>query len=62
MRERQTMALCVYCGSSMRIDADSAKPQTMGSAVMPDALNQVNQLLLDGRRAELSPFTGSKRV
>jgi hypothetical protein len=52
VREGQTVALCLYCGSSIKIDAAGAEPQPIAQrALTPDALQQINQLLLDGRRA-----------
>jgi hypothetical protein len=53
VRENQTVALCVYCGSSIKIEADGTAPQPIEQRELtPDVLGQVNQLLLDGRRAE----------
>jgi hypothetical protein len=53
VREQQTVALCVYCGSSIQIDAAGAAPQAIEQRELtPDVLSQVNQLLLDGRRTE----------
>jgi hypothetical protein len=50
--ERQTIALCVYCGSSIRFETDGAQPQPIERRELTsEALNQVNQLLLDGKRA-----------
>ena len=52
VREQQTMALCVYCGSSIRLDAGNASPQALElRELTPEVLSQVNQLLLDGKRA-----------
>jgi transposase-like protein len=53
VREQQTVALCVYCGSSIKLDAGGAAPQSIEQRdLTPEVLSQVNQLLLDGRRAE----------
>jgi len=53
VREHQTVALCVYCGSSIKIDADGTAPQPIEQCELtPEILGQVNQLVLDGRRGE----------
>ncbi len=53
VRELQTVALCVYCGSSIKLDAAGVAPQPIEQRELtPEVLSQVNQLLLDGRRAE----------
>jgi hypothetical protein len=53
VREQQTVALCVYCGSSIKIDASGVAPQPIEQRTLtPEILGQVNQLLLNGRRAE----------
>jgi hypothetical protein len=53
VREGQTVALCVYCGSSLKLEADGVKPQPIEQrALTPDVLHQIHQLLLDGRCAE----------
>jgi len=53
VREQQTIALCVYCGSSLKLEADSVKPHPIEQRELtPDVMQQINQLLLDGRRAE----------
>jgi hypothetical protein len=53
VREGQTVALCVYCGSSIQLTAAGAAPRPIEqSELTPDILQQINQLLLDGRRAE----------
>lgn len=52
-REHQTVALCVYCGSSIKVDVGGAAPQPIEQRELtPEILGQVNQLLLDGRRVE----------
>ncbi len=53
VRERQTVALCVYCGSSVKIEVDGSKPHSIEQRELTaDVLRQINQLLLDGKRAE----------
>jgi hypothetical protein len=53
VREQQTVALCVYCGSSIKIDTSGVAPQPIEQRELtPEILSQVNQLLLNGRRAE----------
>jgi hypothetical protein len=53
VRENQAIALCVYCGSGIQIDAGGTAPQPIEQRELtPEVLSQVNQLLLDGRRAE----------
>ena len=53
VREHQAVALCVYCGSSIKIDATGIAPQPIEQRELtPDVRNQINQLLLDGRRSE----------
>jgi hypothetical protein len=53
VREQQTVALCVYCGSSIKIDAGGVVPQPIEQRELtPEILSQVNQLLLNGRRGE----------
>jgi hypothetical protein len=53
VRERQTVALCVYCGSSLKIEADGVKPPPSDRrGLTPEVFSEINQLLLDGRRAE----------
>jgi hypothetical protein len=52
VREQQTIALCVYCGSSIRLDIGDAQPQAIEQRELtPEVLSQVNQMLLDGKRA-----------
>jgi hypothetical protein len=52
VRERQTVALCVYCGSSLKLEAEGVVPQPSGQRELtPEVLQQINQLLLDGHRA-----------
>lgn len=53
VRENQTLALCVYCGSSLKLEADGVKPQPIEQRELTaDVMQQINQLLLDGHRAE----------
>lgn len=53
VRERQTVALCVYCGSSLKLEAEGVTPQPIEQRELtPEMLQQINQLLLDGRRAD----------
>jgi hypothetical protein len=53
VRERQTVALCGYCGSSLKIEADGVRsPPIDRRELTPEIFSQINQLLLDGRRAE----------
>jgi len=51
--ERQTVALCVYCGSSIKIDAGGATPAPrVAGAITPEMLDQIKQLVLDDRRSD----------
>ncbi len=52
VRDGQTIVLCVYCGSSIRLDAQAAPQPIESHELTADVLQQVNQLLLDGRRAD----------
>lgn len=53
VRENQTMALCVYCGSSIKIGASGTAPQPIEQRELtPEVLEQINQLLLDGRAVD----------
>ena len=53
VREGQTIALCVYCGSSLKLDVGGITPQPIAQRELtPDSMQQINQLLLDGRRTE----------
>ena len=55
--ERQVIALCAYCGSSLKIEADGAQPQPLEQRELtPEALRQINQLLMDGKRAAAIEF------
>ncbi|CAG0937282.1 hypothetical protein TFLX_06205 [Thermoflexales bacterium] len=52
VRERQTVALCVYCGSSLKLESEGGMPQPSEQRELTaEVLQQINQLLLDGRRA-----------
>lgn len=59
VREGQTVALCVYCGSSLKLEAEGVKPQPIEQhELTPDVLQQINQWLLDGRRADAIALYG----
>jgi transposase-like protein len=52
VREGQTVALCLYCGSSLKLETDGITLQPIEQRELtPDVLQQINQLLLDGRHA-----------
>jgi hypothetical protein len=53
VREQQLVALCVYCGSSIKLDAAGAAAHPIAQRELTaDMLQHLNQLLLDGRRAD----------
>lgn len=61
VRDQQTVALCAYCGSSLKLAADGVTSQPIEQpALTPDVLQQINQLLLDGRRAAAIALYGQQ--
>lgn len=53
VREGQTVALCLYCGSSLKLEPDGIMPHAIEPRELtPDVRQHINQLLLDGRRTE----------
>lgn len=50
----QALAICLYCGSTIRIDPAVAKPQIEDriDPLPPDTMDRVRRLLAEGRRAE----------
>jgi hypothetical protein len=52
VREGQTVALCLYCGSSIQLAAGVLPQPIEQRELTADVLQQINQLLLEGRRAD----------
>jgi hypothetical protein len=52
VREGQTVALCLYCGSSIQLAAGVLPQPIEQRELTADVLQHINQLLLDGHRAE----------
>jgi hypothetical protein len=51
-RAGQSLVLCLYCGSALRLQPAAAETPSVEREVPPEALNELKQLMLAGRRED----------